>query len=266
MRISYPSRIGEKHNKLLIIGFEHRKKHSLYLCRCECGAEKYIDCDTVLSGRQKSCGCLRHRSQYLDITGKRFGRLTVMKYLYKKGRENYWECMCDCGNKTVVSSSALLSGNTLSCKCQRKENLVKSRTVHNSSKTRIYHIYRGIIRRCYDTRVKNYNRYGGRGISVCDEWLDKKNGFINFKTWALKNGYREDLSIDRIDNNGNYEPSNCRWANDKTQCRNRRSNRLVTFQNQTRCISEWSELLDIPARKIWYRLSRNYPLDKVFAK
>ena len=266
MRVSYPDRIGEKHNKLLIIGFEHKEKHSLYLCRCDCGTEKYIDCDSVVSGRQQSCGCLRHKSQYLDLTGKRFGRLVVKSYSHKKNKYNYWNCICDCGNSVIVSSGCLLSGTTLSCKCQRKENMLKSRLKHDSSKTRLYHIYNGMKKRCYDTKDINYKRYGERGIVICDEWLDKENGFQNFKNWALSNGYSDNLSIDRIDNNGNYEPSNCRWANDKTQCRNRRSNRLITYNNQTKCISEWSEIFDIPAGKIWYRLSHGYDLNKVFVK
>lgn len=266
MRISYPKRIGEKHNKLLILGFEHREKHSLYLCRCDCGVEKYIDCDAVLSDRQKSCGCLRRIRKPYDLTGRKFGRLTVIKFLNKKGKYYYWECLCDCGNTTTVSSGNLLSGSTLSCKCQRKENLVKSKTKHNSSKSRLYHIYLGMKRRCYNTKENNYNRYGGRGITVCPEWLDKENGYTNFQRWAYSNGYADNLSIDRIDNNGNYEPDNCRWVDSTTQCRNRSSNRLITYNNQTKCISEWSEIYGIPEHKLYYRVEHNFPLEKIFAK
>lgn len=99
--------------------------------------------------------------------------------------------------------------------------------------------------RCYNKNDKRYKDYGGRGIIVCDEWLDKENGFMNFYQWAMASGYKDNLTIDRIDNNGNYKPNNCRWATDKEQSRNRRSNHLIKYKNETHCIAEWAEKLNI---------------------
>lgn len=164
---------------------------------------------------------------FKDLTGQRFGRLTVVERA-ENGRcsgkaVTRWVCKCDCGNTIIVEGHSIKRGRTKSCGClntERRSELLKERaTTHGGCYTRLYHIYAHMKGRCYRQTDAKFRLYGGRGIKICDEWLAD---FAAFRTWALSNGYRDDLTIDRINPDGNYEPANCRWATLAEQSRNRR--------------------------------------------
>ena len=178
-----------------------------------------------------------------DLTGMRFGRLTVLEFVPTEGSYSYWLCKCDCGNTKTIESYNLRSGHTTSCGCFHRSMFLKSVQTHKSTKTRLYKIYIGMKTRCYNKNSKSFHRYGGRGIKICDEWL--KN-FSVFSDWSLANGYSDDLSIDRIDTDGNYEPSNCRWVDTKTQSNNRSITIFVEFNGKEVSLSEASKLSGIP--------------------
>lgn len=157
-----------------------------------------------------------------DITGQVFGRLTVIAPAPtpegKKTTNQLWRCLCKCGAEVIVRGSRLRSGYTKSCGCWQKEVSTK----HGMAGTRLYKIYNNMKARCNNHNDKNYKYYGAREIVVCNEWLDKENGFQNFAEWSLANGYADNLSIDRIDNDRGYSPLNCRWVDMSVQCYNRR--------------------------------------------
>lgn len=163
--------------------------------------------------------------------GKKFGKLTVVSFGYDKKRQNNtWKCRCDCGNEIEVFPGNAKSGRVRSCGCAQ----IESATIHGQRYTRLYGIWVGMNRRCLNTNHPSYQNYGGRGISVCEDWRN----FETFYEWAYANGYSDELSIDRKDVNGNYEPLNCQWATDKRQARNRRNTRLITVFGETLAVAD----------------------------
>lgn len=196
-----------------------------------------------------------------NLIGQKIGRLTILdeyqKYVNNRNRR-YLLCKCDCGNIVEVRKDCIGVGSrkTNSCGCQKKEkaaiNVTKNHK-HKQSGTRLYYIWQGMKTRCYNKNSNCYERYGGRGIKVCNEWL---NDFQAFYDWAMENGYKNGLTIDRINNDGDYEPKNCRWTGSIEQCRNRRSNITVNYQGRNVTLIELSEILGIPYTTIWSRYNR----------
>ena len=200
-------------------------------------------------------------SNYQDLIGQKFGKLTVIEYAGKaKDGHSLWKCQCDCGNFCTVCSNNLKSGGTKSCKCYR--NKFKSLNAkHNYIEhKRLYKIWCSIKTRCYNNKSRAFNYYGGRGIRICDEWL---NSFDIFKNWALSNGYKSNLTIDRINNNCNYEPSNCRWVDRYTQANNKRTNVFITYKNESKTLANWAKELGISPSVLWYRLHKSWDIEKV---
>lgn len=201
--------------------------------------------------------------------GQRFGRLTVIsldhvKKLTRKDGETdnieHYKCQCDCGKQVVVQKGSLKSGHTKSCGCFCKEQYLKANTKHGMSENKLYDVWINLKMRCLNPTNPTYKHYGGRGICFCKEW---EHDFMSFYNWSMQNGYREGLEIDRIDNNGNYEPKNCRWANRKQQMRNTRKTKLITFEGKTMCALDWSKLTGIPRNTLLYRLSKKWPAELI---
>lgn len=183
--------------------------------------------------------------KFIDITGQKFGKLTAIKKAPSK-RQNcgklvtYWECICDCGKVVEIKTINLRNNKTKCCNNCKTNKVGKNNPMykHGKTKTRLYKIWSSMKKRCYYKKHPHYKNYGGRGIVICNEWL---NNFMLFYNWAINNGYQEDLTIDRIDVNKNYEPNNCRWINRKLQNINKRNNVYITYQNKTQTMSEWAK-------------------------
>ena len=189
--------------------------------------------------------------------GKKFGKLAVVDFAYVKNNRSHWLCRCECGNEKIVASRLLKNGHVTSCGCAHKS--------HGLSGTRLYHVWNRMNDRCYNENHKSYKDYGGRGIRVCEEWK-YESGFINFYNWAVKNGYADDLSIDRIDVNGNYEPGNCRWATRIEQANNRRNNHFLTCNGETKTITEWERVTGISTQTIYKRLNRGWSEERALTE
>ena len=183
---------------------------------------------------------------YEEMIGKQYGNWTVLEYSHSvdnskyrrdkkafvKDARHYMLSRCVCGTIKKVRKDGLTSGSTKSCGCKNKRN-----STHNKSKTKLYYAHQDIKSRCYNPKNKFFKDYGGRGIKVCDEWI---KDFEMFYEWSIKNGFRKGLSIDRIDNDGDYSPENCRWVDMRTQNRNKKSNVYVTYKGKTQLLVDWA--------------------------
>lgn len=259
--------IGQRFGKLVVIkrtGYRNNKdkRRRLWLCKCDCGNEIEVTGISLKSGKRKSCGCLNR----LDIIGKKIGLLTVVEYLrMDKEGQSLWRCKCDCGNERICQRQYLQKSDTPSCGC------INPLEKHGLSNSKIYHIWSAMKQRCYNKNEKNFHNYGGRGIKVCDEWLDKENGFRNFAKWMYSVGYDEskvgrNQSIDRIDVNGNYCPENCRLATQKEQANNQRRNIKITYKGEIMTAKQWSEKLGIDYKTIRVKIKNGIPVEEVFSK
>ena len=196
-----------------------------------------------------------------DITGKRFNNLTALNFEYRDERHNhYWKFRCDCGTEIIARKSAVTSGNTKQCKeCSAKGRSEKIKT-HGFCGTRLYREWAGIIQRCENELNTSYDRYGAIGISVCEEW----HKFEPFAEWALANGYSDELTIDRIDSTGNYEPSNCRWVGNLEQANNKRTNVSVEVLGEVHTIAEWARIYGMKYHTLYDRVQKGWSENELF--
>lgn len=201
---------------------------------------------------------------------KKFGRLLVLEETNKRSNNQtvIWKCKCDCGNTVYIDTNRLTSGNTKSCGCLSIESSKKPKTIKhgdcnvNSKFHRLYCIWKGMRSRCNNQNGQKYKDYGGRGIAVCEEWSE----YVNFKNWALSNGYKDNLTIDRIDVNGNYEPNNCRWSDSFTQMNNMRTNTHIKYNNETYTISELARKYNLKQGTLIRRLNLGWSIDNALNK
>ena len=170
-----------------------------------------------------------------------------------------WRCRCDCGEDKIVAGHNLKAQKIISCGCAKREQVGQLNRTHAGSNTRLYSIFTNMISRTENPKATAYALYGGRGIKICDEW---RESFQVFRDWALANGYTDQLSIDRIDNDKGYCPSNCRWVEQHSQFVNRRSTRRLTFQGETMSVKEWARKIGIPYHTLIGRLNAGWPVER----
>ena len=186
-----------------------------------------------------------------DLTGLKFGRLTVIQRSGTKNGHVAWLCKCDCGKTIVTIGNLLKSGKSKSCGCKKIETCGDTHRIHGKSNTRLYIAWQHMKQRCCNTKNDRYKYYGGRGISICDDWMQ----FEPFEQWALSNGYEDELTIDRIDVNGDYCPENCRWVTWETQQNNKRNNNIIEAFGEKRTLAEWSKISGVNRTTIQKRIN-----------
>ena len=241
-------------------------------CVCDCGARGVVGGTALRRGTSTHCGCktvekrlntmLRnHGGQHpllINLVGKRFGRLTVIERdPQSKPKSVKWICKCDCGNTTSVNSQLLRNGHTVSCGCYQRERTSEVSTTHGGSKDRLFHVWSSMRQRCNNPNNHAYKYYGGKGISVCNEW----NDYGVFREWALASGYNTQAkphvcTLDRIDNSRGYSPDNCRWVDSTVQTNNQTKNIYLTFNGKTQTYAQWAKEKGWNYKVIYDRVKR----------
>lgn len=229
-------------------------------CQCDCGNIITRTGKSLKRGGNASCGCL-HKAK--DLTGMDFGNLTVLKKIGRKNGNNLWLCKCKCGNEVECYQYNLERGTSTSCGCLRSFYAKKTRKCHGESTGTLYKKWGSIKTRCYNKNTPSYKNYGGRGIKMCDEWLE----FWNFREWAYKNGYSEELTLERIDVNGNYSPENCKWIPMEEQANNKRNSCFIEYGGKKQTLSQWSRELGVGKEVLSYRYHAGWsPEECLFGK
>ena len=191
----------------------------------------------------------------------KFGRLTVVEFATRKNNRTYWKCQCVCGNTKIIAASHLVSGHTQSCGCMHNEKIAGINLLHGLSHNFTHRIWTNIKTRCFNHKNHNYSNYGGRGITMYSDWIDNFQAFYDYVS-KLENFGKKGYTLDRIDNNGNYEPGNLRWADQKTQCRNTRKNILIDYNGKQMTLAEISEITGIKYGTLWKRFKKGALLFK----
>lgn len=251
-----PISIGTRFARLVVIseGIRHPKGFR-YKCLCDCGSETEVAGYKLSSNHTRSCGCLQQNSIPL---GTQFTRLVVVERAAPFNRPNEKRqrpqvlCRCDCGNSIIVQEVNLKCGGTRSCGCLQQEVRRSTRwMIHGKSSSPEFSSWAHMLERCYNPKHDSYHRYGGRGITVCEDW---RTSFLQF--FKDMGTAPEGFTIGRIDNDGNYEPSNCRWESQKDQMRNTSRNRIIEFKGQSKCLIAWAEAYGLKNYVVAYRLDK----------
>lgn len=246
---------GEKWHELNILDYV---KDGKYNALCSCGMTCVVSMNDVKKGKVKSCGhilkqMMKERREKLTVLiGKTIGKITILSEAGSNNRGDLLvNCSCSCGTNFVKEAKEIKKGKIKSCGCGVLTGAKEANTIHGETGSKLYYTWSKMKSRCHPT--KGHKDYGLRSISVCEEWAES---YEKFRDWALGNGYQDCLSIDRIDVNGNYEPSNCRWATSKEQGRNKRNTQYVTINGATKSFSEWCEELGISYDSAWKRIHK----------
>lgn len=248
---------GMKFGKLTVIERgENRGKHTTWRCRCECGKICIVSSTHLMSG-QKSCGCLG--GKFKDLTGMTFGMLEVLRRVENKGRKTCYECRCKCGNIKIIRGEVLTRGDTKSCGCLRRE---KS-TTHGLCYSKIHRTWLNIKARCYNPNATGYENYGARGIVMFEPWIHSFELFYEYVS-KLPHFGEDGYSLDRENDNGNYEPGNLRWATQPQQARNTRRNVWVEYNGQKMCLKDAAEASGIDRRTLGRRFKSGKVGEELF--
>lgn len=262
---------GQKFGRWTVLEKAGKDKQGSILWKCQCSCEKgtikNIPARSLKTGDSTSCGCYareltseRSKANHkpkpiINMVGERYGKLTVQRMVERNIKEKvYWVCSCDCGGERITNRDMLIRGKATDCGCMKPYS-------YRKDFPRLYRIWSGMKQRCLNPKSDSYKDYGGRGITVCEEW---QKDFEPFARWALVNGYDDGLTIDRRNVNGNYEPSNCRWITAFEQAGNTRKNINITYNGQTKTLSEWCRELNLNFGTVKYRLKVGYSVEQAF--
>lgn len=269
--------LGKKYGLLTVthdLGYSIERGKRMVLVLCDCGTIKEVGLGHLKDGTTKSCGCMVGHNgigvSALESIGQRFGKMVVQSLVIEKNKKPIAVCLCDCGNEKNVRLADLRKGSIRSCGCILSETSKDRMTKHGLSSTAIYKIWKGIKKRCYDEKEPSYPNYGGRGVVMCDEWLNNPAAFCE---WSLNNGWAKGLEIDKDIKAKElgvdallYSPERCVFVTPAQNSRATRRNVYITHNGQTKIAADWAIETGVDARKILYRFRRGYSLDKVFAK
>lgn len=262
---------GQQFGRLTVIGLDNTPglSKTRWMCKCSCLNNTVVSVreDHLKSRATRSCGCLRLEESAVpalkDLTGQTFGRLTVLHRASSNDNDGAarWVCRCSCPNSTVVTITGrnLLSGNTKSCGCYgRERNRERLQKWKSEDELRASERLSDMKKRCYNPKCKRFKDWGGRGITICDEWMDPVNGSRNFVNWAIENGFSKELTIDRIDNNGPYAPWNCRWVSNSEQSNNKTTNVFINACGMSQTVAQWGRDCDMSSSSIQYLGKSNH--------
>lgn len=241
---------GQRFGRLVAVEYAGRER---WRCQCDCGNSKLVVTGN-LKRHTRSCGCIAKQPRS-DLTGVRRGLLTVVAIHDRKGGHPRWFCRCDCGGTSIITDYTLRHGTTMSCGCLSSRTTIGDRVrIHGKTSCPEYKVWCGMKRRCLNRNERSYVQYGGRGISICARWANSFEAFL--EDMGARPSIRHE--VDRIDNNGNYEPGNCRWLLKAKQAQNRRNNTYITHDGKTLCLMEWQRITGIKYATIQHRIYRGW--------